>query len=437
MRSLIRMVMRNPALHRRLRAAYTEEAARRGAPPTAVETSIGELLPVAGRPSTIGDRARFNLIVPALSLRHAFGGINTAVKLFEGLIGDAPDARIVLTDEQMFGHADNPAFERWQIASMDDEDRPGRWIVAAGNRYGRSLPVGAGDRFMATAWWTAYLTRRLMRWQEATFGVAPRRFVYLIQDFEPGFYPWSARFALAESTYREPGRFVPVFNTSLLKSFFVSQGHPFADALYFEATLHPQLLAAREAAFAGDPPAREPRVLVYGRPGVARNGFALIVQALSRWIETGADARWRFLSVGEPHPPIDLGGGRQLVSLGKLSIADYAAELLRASLGISLMVSPHPSYPPLEMAAFGLRVITNGFGDKDLSRWNPGITSLASLDPESIAAALGDLAAHPPLRMPIPSPALEAYLAGGDDLHALAPAIRAALDDPLSAMPAA
>ena len=36
----------------------------------------------------------------------------------------------------------------------------------------------------------------------------------------------------------------------------------------------------------------------------------------------------------------------------------------RASIGISLMESPHPSYPPIEMALFGVNVITNIYESK-------------------------------------------------------------------------
>ena len=52
------------------------------------------------------------------------------------------------------------------------------------------------------------------------------------------------------------------------------------------------------------------------------------------------------------------------------------------------MISPHPSYPPLEMAAFGMGVITNRYGQKDLSRWAPGIRSIDMFTPEAIADAL-------------------------------------------------
>lgn len=41
--------------------------------------------------------------------------------------------------------------------------------------------------------------------------------------------------------------------------------------------------------------------------------------------------------------------------------------MLDTYAGISLMSSPHPSYPPLEMSVFGIKVITNNYSNKDLS----------------------------------------------------------------------
>jgi hypothetical protein len=65
------------------------------------------------------------------------------------------------------------------------------------------------------------------------------------------------------------------------------------------------------------------------------------------------------VSVGELHRDIRLARGVILQSKGKLSLEEYAACLEDAAIGLSLMVSPHPSYPPLEMAEFSVRVITN------------------------------------------------------------------------------
>jgi len=55
------------------------------------------------------------------------------------------------------------------------------------------------------------------------------------------------------------------------------------------------------------------------------------------------------------------------------------------------MVSPHPSYPPLEMANLGMLVLTNGFGAKDLSTWHTNITSVGGVSGETLAAELSAL----------------------------------------------
>ena len=86
---------------------------------------------------------------------------------------------------------------------------------------------------------------------------------------------------------------------------------------------------------------------------------------------------------------MDLGAGVRLRSAGKMALEEYAQLMRESAVGLSLMVSPHPSYPPLEMAHFGMRVVTNGFADKDLSRWHENIHSLRDCSPESVAAALG------------------------------------------------
>ena len=38
-------------------------------------------------------------------------------------------------------------------------------------------------------------------WQATTFGQVPERWAYVIQDYEPGFYPMSAQSELARATY--------------------------------------------------------------------------------------------------------------------------------------------------------------------------------------------------------------------------------------------
>ena len=70
---------------------------------------------------------------------------------------------------------------------------------------------------------------------------------------------------------------------------------------------------------------------------------------------------------------------------------EYAKILEESYAGISLMASPHPSYPPLEMASFGVKVITNTFANKDLKDFNENIISMNSISPDLVAQKLYEL----------------------------------------------
>src|SRR4029079_11557858 len=97
------------------------------------------------------------------------------------------------------------------------------------------------------------------------------------------------------------------------------------------------------------------------------------------WVGNGGGGGWEVISVGRPHPPVELGRGLRMRARGKLDIEAYASLLTAYAFGLSLMVSPHPSYPPLDMAHLGMRVVTNSFGPKDLSSWHQNIVSVGSL----------------------------------------------------------
>ena len=97
---------------------------------------------------------------------------------------------------------------------------------------------------------------------------------------------------------------------------------------------------------------------------------------------------WEVVSAGEQHPPVELGRGVVMNSVGKLSIDGYAQLLNESYAGISLMASPHPSYPPLEMSVYGIKVITNTFANKDLTEFNENIVSVSRTAPAEIASQL-------------------------------------------------
>ncbi|WP_372486453.1 hypothetical protein AB9H29_02465 [Stenotrophomonas sepilia] len=324
------------------------------------------------------------MVLPSINKQHYFGGIHTAVLIYRELCRHFPASRIVLVDSS----PDEEALSRFSdhtLVPADQTSSAMRQIVPFSDRYQKTLPVAGEDIWVATAWWTAYAAQRMLQWQGSNGGV-DRPMVYLIQDFEPGFYPWSSQYALALSTYR-CDRDIGIFNTGLLADFFEQHDLRYAQRSVFEPVLHdglrPALQQVRNA-----PAARDRRIVVYARPGTPRNAFELICEGLRLWgWKDARAAQWEVAAPGELQSDLDL-GPFSLKALGKLNIDAYAELLSTSALGLSLMVSPHPSYPPLEMAAFGMGVVTNRYDNKRLDETTENIVSLESMTPEAICAAL-------------------------------------------------
>lgn len=346
-------------------------------------TTVAETTPCNARPSDWRGR-RLNLLLPSINARHYFGGIHTAVQLYRALGKHFPATRIVLMDSA----PDAAALERFGDHTLVDcgaDSTANHQIVPFCDRYGRTVPVGADDCWLTTAWWTTYSAQRLAAWQQEQFGTAGR-LINLIQDFEPGFYPWSSQFALALGTYR-PNQDVAVFNTGLLADYFELQGLAYQRRFVFEPTLNEGLRLAL-ADVRANPQPRQRRMVVYARPSTPRNAFELLCEALRVWgWSDPASAQWEVVAAGELTADLDL-GPFTLRALGKLDLPAYAQLLSTSAVGVSLMVSPHPSYPPLEMAAFGMGVVTNRFANKDLAGFSPNIHSAEQFSPEAIAAAI-------------------------------------------------
>jgi O-antigen biosynthesis protein len=351
--------------------------------------------------------ARINLIVLGSSSRRLFGGTATAIRFLSAIEPLFARSRVIVTGEK------EAAFEQtvWPNRILESQSPTSlRTIVYAPSS---KLVVGPGDRFVATHWLTAYFLSTLRQAQSQRGAFKPATAAYLVQDFEPGFYPWGSNYLLAESTYRQDEPLVAIFNSQSLREYFHQRGYRFAGEYAFEPRLNPGLASHLAKV---QPGPKQKLILVYGRPHSARNAFELAVESLIAWAQSYPHAAdWRVVSVGELHQDIRLAPGVMLQSKGKLSLEEYAAFLKDAAIGLSLMVSPHPSYPPLEMAEFSVRVITNAFGCKDLSPRSPYITSLAEVTPARLAEALTCLCQECETTMPEKSSRGAGAFLGGPD----------------------
>ncbi len=334
---------------------------------------------------------RLNLLIPSLNAEHVFGGIATALKCFETLGEELGcDTRIILIDAEMDSEAREKYSKKYQIVSADKDSTARHQIVSMVRRKRKTLPVSKNDQFMFTAWWSAYIIQNEYRHWAGNGRLHPRPFLYLIQDYEPGFYSWSSGYSLAESTYRCEFPQIAIFNSHELRDYMMAKGYRFTQVYCFEPVLNSYL--KKQVQSFDHTIYKRKQVLVYGRPSVARNAFELVVDSLRKWvsIQLGVES-WTVISAGEEHDPVYLGEEMYLNSVGKLTIEEYAKVLKESYAGISLMVSPHPSYPPLEMSVFDVKVITNCYGNKDLSKFSENIISVKDVNPVLIARELKEI----------------------------------------------
>jgi len=259
-------------------------------------------------------------------------------------------------------------------------------VVGAAGRTS-TLAVGRADVPLATYWTTAHLARAILEHVDAP------AFLSFVQDYEAGFYAWSSKAALVEATYRMPVR--AIVNSSFLADYLdlIDAGLP------ADPTLRRVFMPAVDrAVFRVRPrvPGAPRRLVVYARPRNPRNLFELALVALRRAVAAGvfAGEPWEFLAIGQSIPDLPLADDVQLVAQPWLGYAEYGELLGAADVLLSLMHSPHPSYPPLEMAATGGEVVTTTFGPKtaqalrDLSPRIHGVASDVDALVEGLASAV-------------------------------------------------
>jgi glycosyltransferase involved in cell wall biosynthesis len=359
----------------------------------AASTSLG-LLPFhplnLRRSPALAHEPRVNVLLPSVAMRHMSGGPNTAIALAGGIASDGVPVRFLSTDVS----PDVDTSEFWQhCARLTGLERlPANLELADAHDQSIPVDIGENDIFLATAWWTA---------QQAKYAVkltTQPRFLYLIQDFEALFLPASSGQALALETYDL--EHIPIVNSSLLLEFLSSNEiGQFRDsdfcssALVFEPAIDRDLFRPREHASEN----RRRRVLLYARPtNGLRNLFELCVTSVRCAIAEGVldPGEWDFSGIGENFEPLPLGGGAWLKPSPWFDLEAYAKELRESDILLACMLSPHPSYPPLEMAASGGMVVTTVYANKTEAKLRALSANIVGVTPtvEALVEGLGKAA---------------------------------------------
>ena len=365
-----------------------------GGSPTAMVRLIEEKIAPLRMQVSVDEPRRVNLLTPAIDFAHLFAGYLGKLHLALRLADAGRRVRLVIVDPCAF---DPPAWRRALARYPGLETLLDRVEVTYAADRSCALAVHPRDAFIATTWWTAHVVHQALRELGRT------RFVYLIQEFEPMTFPMGSFAALAAESYTFPHR--ALFSTGLLRDWFRAAqagvyapgGAGDAGALTFQNAITRFTVDRDRLARSGPK-----RLLFYARPEqhAARNMFELGVLALRRLAAAGAldPAVWRVEGIGAGHAfaPVPLGRGQTLTLLPRVDLAEYQAMLPGYDVGLSLMLTPHPSLVPLEMAGAGLLTVTNTYANKDAAALIGISPNLIPVAPtvEAIVGGLADAIAN-------------------------------------------
>ena len=351
-----------------------------------VDVLDGVPMQVAVDPTMPGP-AHLNVLNSALAANGMTGGPNTIINLALRIARLGVPVRLVTT--VVTSTLDPAWFHRHAVQLVGDPNLPNVPIVTAADA-GCPLTVGPHDMFLATHWTTAQQLKAVLP------RMAIQQFFYMLQEFEPAFYAWSSNYALALETYGMD--FWPIFNESLLADYMLGQSFGrLADPVLrdrstiFEPAIEERLFHIPPT----DQPARPKRLLFYARPTNTRNMFGLGLTAVRRASADPVFAGWQFLSIGARGSvsSMPLQGGHTLQSTAWMGYAEYAESLQQADILLCPMLSPHTSYPVLEMAASGGLSVTNTFATKTHEALEKLSDNIVAVEPTIEAMTEGLIAA--------------------------------------------
>ncbi|MGN6759861.1 MAG: rhamnosyltransferase WsaF family glycosyltransferase [Leifsonia sp.] len=304
-----------------------------------------------------------NWLLPGFDLPF-FGGINTTLRMADKLARDHG----VLNRFFINGHPANEFYESAIVAAF-----PGLAGSEVGHYYGTAEGLAAippADAAIATFWLTA-------RDVAKTPGT-PRKF-YLIQDYEPSFYPASTMFAMTEQTYRLG--LYGICNTQSMHDIY-SGGYG-GTATWFEPAVDRTIFHGEGRR---EPQADEPvTIFAYARDHF-RNCWELVYAALSE-IKRRHGERVRIVAAGAKYLP----PSADFIDLGLLDYRATGRLYRETDIGITLQISRHPSYLPLELMASRVAMVVP---DSPWFRWlfTPGENAQTTMMTyEEVVAALDGL----------------------------------------------
>lgn len=270
-----------------------------------------------------------NWFVPDIDMPF-FGGFNTMFRIADKLAREhgVMNRFVVMTDPnpEFFLSALVAAFPALAGSDVRFYDGSDESIAA----------IPGADAAIATLWLTALHVAKAK-------GIG-RKF-YLMQDYEPNFYPASTLFAMAEQSYRL-GLYAICNTVSMHTTYTQAYG---GRAMYFTPAVDREIYhPAGRRHKAEDEPVT---IFAYARDHF-RNCWELVYAGLAEIKRMHGD-RVRIVVAGARYLPPTA----DFVDLGLLDYRATGALYRDTDIGITMQVSRHPSYLPLELMASGAAMV--------------------------------------------------------------------------------
>jgi O-antigen biosynthesis protein len=319
--------------------------------------------------------ARVTMVTDSINSGSLYGGVGTAM-ILAALVAESRRGRLRIvtrTERALPENLDHVLGPNGVRLTREVE------FVFAPATGGHEVDVLPDELFLTTSWWTT----------AATMGaISPASIVYLLQEDERGFYPLGDEYLRCEQVLSNSKvRFV--VNSRLLFDHLVQSGlenlrerGTWFEPAFPKETFYPRARRSES----------KRTMMFYARPNHPRNLFYFGLEVLEAALERGViDVdRWDIVLLGKDIPTVTFADGYTPARHENLTWAQYADFLGSIDLGLSLMHSPHPSYPPLDLAASGAIAVTNRWGTKtDLAGYSKNILC-GDLDRESMLAALAE-----------------------------------------------
>jgi hypothetical protein len=331
------------------------------------KTSVREYLELrnaALRPITVFQETnpahRINLVTDSIGPSSLFGGVGTAL-IIAALWANKTKSVLRIITRTEIPHTN--ALASVLKANGINVDIKVEFEYAP-HFGGSAISVSQNDIFMATSWWTA---RCLLN------TVPAKRIVYLLQEDERMFYPFGDEHLACTSTMAAPFALVLV-NSGILLKHLTESGSAIQNR-------NSQYMCF-EPAFTYPPrgkkylPEGKQKLFFYARPHNPRNLYLTGLNLINQAVLNGVldSKKWELHAVGKGLEDLIFDTDLSSFNHAPMAWNDYVNFLQDMDAGFSLMYTPHPSYPPLDLAAIGVPVLTNTFEIKtDLKMYSENI----------------------------------------------------------------